>query len=166
MKLVYDIETNGLTPDTIHCLVAKDLNTYNIYKFSDVDPAHPGILDGIRLLEKADVLIGHNIISFDNYWIKKLYNIDLYKIKCYDTLIMSQVLRYKRNHKHGLGSWGDRLGNHKIEFDNWTSYSKEMMRYCVQDVNLNQEVFKILYKEYQDIYKKKPINKRRSKDRT
>ena len=152
MRLLYDIETNGLEPDKIHCLVAKDIDKNTIYKFSDEDISYPGIYDGIRLLQTAEVLIGHNIISFDNYWIKQLYNIDLYKIKCYDTLIMSQVLRYKRGHSHGMAAWGEKLGNSKIQFDNWYHYSKEMLRYCVQDVNVNHDIFNELMQEYTKIY--------------
>ena len=35
MKLVYDIETNGLDPDTIWCIVAHDILTGTTYKFAD-----------------------------------------------------------------------------------------------------------------------------------
>ena len=151
MRLCYDIETNGLEPDRIHCLVAYDLDKNVTYKFSDEDIAHAGILDGIRFLQSADLLVGHNIISFDNYWIKQLYNIDLNEIKIHDTLIMSQVLRYKRQHRHGLGAWGQFLKNRKMEFDQWSHYSKEMMRYCVQDVHLNADVYWYLEKEFKAI---------------
>ena len=130
-------------------MVAYDLDKNTTYKFSDEDIAHAGILDGIRFLQSADLLVGHNIISFDNYWIKQLYNIDLNKIKIHDTLIMSQVLRYKRQHRHGLGAWGQFLKNRKIEFDQWSHYSKEMMRYCVQDVHLNADVYWYLRKRIQ-----------------
>ena len=157
MRLCYDIETNGLEPDTIHCMVIYNLDNNQTYKFSDVDPAHMGILDGIRMLQKADLLVGHNIISFDNYWIKQLYNIDLSNIKIHDTLIMSQVLRYKRQHRHGLGAWGQFLKNRKIEFDQWHSYTKEMMKYCVQDVHLNVDVYHYLVKEFKAIAQKNKL---------
>ena len=42
MRLCYDIETNGLEPDTIHCMVIYNLDNNQTYKFSDVDPAHMG----------------------------------------------------------------------------------------------------------------------------
>ena len=157
MRLVYDIETNGLTPDKIHCLVAIDLDTEKVYKFADEDIYLPGIMDGIRFLQKADLIVGHNIISFDNYWIKQLYNVDLNKIKTHDTLIMSQVLRYKRKHRHGLGAWGEALNNSKIEFDKWMHYSEEMMRYCVQDVKVNILVYRHLSKEFEAIAAKNPL---------
>jgi len=157
MRLVYDIETNGLEPDKIHCLVAIDIDTEKVYKFADEDIYLPGIMDGIRFLQSADLIVGHNIISFDNYWIKQLYNVDLNTIKIHDTLIMSQVLRYKRKHRHGLGAWGEFLNNSKIEFHDWYHYSEEMMRYCVQDVKLNLEVYHRLTQEFQAIAKNNPL---------
>ena len=128
-KLVYDIECDGLNPTKIFCIVAIDTDTLQEYKF------RPGEIDaGINLLKSADCLIGHNIIGFDNLVVKKLHDVDLNDKKIYDTWIMSQVLNYRRPHKHGLASWGIALGNRKIEFDDFENYSEEMLRYCVQDV--------------------------------
>ena len=63
MRLVYDIETDGLDPSVIWCLVAIDADTDTTYKFSDYDPDLLNLSDGLALLSKADVLIGHNIIG-------------------------------------------------------------------------------------------------------
>ena len=66
MRLVYDIECNGLDPDTIWVLVAYNIDTEMMYCFSDHDNLHGSIKDGLNLLSNAEVLIGHNIIGFDN----------------------------------------------------------------------------------------------------
>ena len=160
MRYVYDIETDGLLNEatTIWCLVAYNLDTGNVLKYSDHDPSLPGISDGVSVLRNADLLVGHNIIGFDNPVVKKLYGVDLNRdVKCHDTFIMSSVLRYKRKHKHGLKGWGEFLSNSKIEYDDWSGYSKEMLRYCVQDVKLNVEVYNVLTKEFQKIAERKPI---------
>ena len=136
MKLCYDIETDGLDATKIHCLVAKNLETGTIYKFADESIRYANIIDGVRLLENATLLVGHNIIGFDNVQIDKLYGTKLNSKRCHDTWIMSMTLRYKRTHKHGLKGWGEHINNSKIDFDNWEEYSKEMMRYCVQDLSL------------------------------
>ena len=70
MKLVFDIETDGLGASVIWCIVAKDLEDNRLYTF---DPSQ--IDEGIKLLEKADILIGHNIVGFDIPVLKKLTNI-------------------------------------------------------------------------------------------
>ena len=60
MKLVFDIETDGLDASKIWCIVAKDLDTNKIYSY---DPNE--IDSGLELLAKAELLIGHNILGFD-----------------------------------------------------------------------------------------------------
>jgi len=114
MKLCYDIETDGFDATVIWCLVAQNMETGNVYKYSDYDDKLPPIKDGVSLLSNAQVLIGHNIIGFDNVQVDKLYGTDLNSKKCYDTWIMSQVLRYRRTHKQGLAGWGEHLNNSKI----------------------------------------------------
>ena len=70
MRLVYDIECNGLDPDTIWCIVAYDLNTGTEYAFSDHDNLHGSISDGVALLGRSDLLIGHNILDLIvEFWI-------------------------------------------------------------------------------------------------
>ena len=157
MKLCYDIETDGLDATKIHCLVAKNLETGTIYKFADESVRYANVIDGVRLLENATLLVGHNIIGFDNVQVDKLYGTNLNSKRCHDTWVMSQVLRYKRDHKHGLQGWGEHLNNSKIEFDNWDEYSHEMLRYCTQDVELNVQVYNKLLEEYNNILKSNPL---------
>lgn len=156
MRLVYDIETDGLDATKIWCLVAIDINTGLTFKFSDEDNLHGSIADGVAMLERAELLIGHNIIGFDNRVVDKLYGTDLNSKRIHDTFVMSQVLSYKRNHRHGLAGWGEKLRNSKIHFDDFSQYSKEMLRYCVQDVRVNWDVYKVLLKEYNAIYARNP----------
>ena len=158
MKLVYDIETDGLEANVIWCLVAHNISTGQTYKYSDHDDSLASIESGVQLLANAEVLIGHNIIGYDNLVIQKLYGVDLNNtVKCFDTWIMSQTLRFKRDHKHGLAGWGLKLQNHKIDFDDWSQYSREMLRYCVQDVMLNLEVYQYLLEDFKQINKYYPM---------
>ena len=160
MRLVYDIETDGLLKEctTIWCLVAHNLDTGTDYCFSDHDDTLPSIADGVRLLANAELLVGHNIIGFDNAVVDKLYSVDLNAtVKCHDTWIMSQVLRYKRKHKHGLKGWGEAISNSKIEYDDWSGYNKEMLRYCKQDVRLNVDIYNCLIEELVKLKAKRPL---------
>ena len=56
MRLVYDIECNGLDPDTIWVLVAYNIDTEMMYCFSDHDNLHGSIKDGLNLLSNACLL--------------------------------------------------------------------------------------------------------------
>ena len=156
MKLCYDIECNGLDPDTIWMIVAQNLDTKQIYKFSDHATLHGSIADGAALLSNAELLVGHNIIGFDNRVVDKLCGTDLNSKRIHDTFVMSQVLRYQRPHRHGLAGWGEALGNKKGDFHEWDSYSPEMLKYCIQDVAVNVDVYNKLLDEYRKIFAKNP----------
>ena len=152
MRLVFDIETDGIDATKVWCIVAQDVDTKKIYKWRPDD-----IKSGLNFLLNADALIGHNIIGYDLAVLTKLYGIDFYDKKLYDTWMMSQTLNYKRKHKHGLGGWGEYLGYSKLSFDNWSEFSEEMLTYCVRDVELNTRVFEILMKEFKDQSSTKPL---------
>ena len=60
MQLVFDIETDDLDATLIHCIVAQDVDTEEIYKFPP-----DKLQEGYKFLATANTLIGHNIIGFD-----------------------------------------------------------------------------------------------------
>jgi len=152
MKLVWDIETDGLDATKIWCLVAYNLDTNTTYSFSDYDDALPSIEDGVSLLRNATLHVGHNLLGFDIPTVDRLYGTSLLtEAHVHDTLIMSQVLRYKRGHRHGLKAWGEKLQNSKIDYDDWSHYNREMLRYCKQDVYLNRDVYHELLLEYKKV---------------
>ena len=160
MKLCYDIECDGLNPTEIFCIVAFNLDTKTIYKFTkDPKDGLASIKDGVSLLSNADLLVGHNIIGFDNRVVDDLHGTSLNEKRCHDTFVMSQVLRYKRSHRHGLAGWGEHLGNSKWEFDDWEKYSPEMLKYCVQDVKVNVDIYNALLEEYMQVYANNPMIK-------
>lgn len=166
MILIFDIETNGYldTLDTIHSLVALDYAKKEIYSFNNKQ-----IDEGIELLSKASLLVGHNIISFDLPALQKVMN---FKPKCqiFDTLNVSRLIypdqdikdQEKKMYpkklwgKHSLEAWGIRLGIHKGNFGkstDWSEWSQEMQDYCEQDVHVTAALYdKILsYNRYDRI---------------
>jgi len=142
MDLVFDIETDDLKATKIHCLVAQDPETGTLYKYNPDQ-----LEEGYALLEKADKLIGHNIIGFDIPMVEKFGNIKLSHKPVVDTLVMSRLFNPVREGGHSLEKWGFRLGFRKIEFEDYLNYSKEMMDYCVRDVQLNTVLFQHLRNE-------------------
>lgn len=142
MELVFDIETDDLDATKIWCIVAIDEND-KVYSYSENN-----IEEGIAFLEKADKLIGHNIIGFDIPVIEKLYDIDLYdEKKIIDTLVLSRLFNPTREGGHSLEKWGYRLALAKWDKPDFTTYSEEMLKYCVQDVKVNKKLFEHLKKE-------------------
>ena len=158
MRLVFDIETDGLDATKIWCLVIKDIDTGRIMKYTDESDKYDGnIRMGLSLLQHAKLLVAHNGIGFDALVIKKLYDIDLYDgDRFFDTWIASQVLNYRRLHKHGLAGWGEHLKYHKGDYDDWSQFSEKMMEYCVRDVNLNAAIYNQLTIELNVMAKRNP----------
>jgi len=162
LRLCVDIETNGLMPDvdTIWCLVAIDSDTGTVYSFSDYDNELPSLKEGLTFISTADIIFGHNFIGYDLVVLKHLLGFNLPStVKLVDTWILSQLNQYKRDHKHGLEGWGSKLGFPKLEFDEFSKYSKEMLTYCIRDVELNVKVYKVLVEEANKIMSKHPMYK-------
>lgn len=143
MKLVFDLEANGLLYEAtkIHCICAKDIETRERYKFSPVS-----IPEGLELLGKADILIGHNICGFDLPLILKLYPEFRFK-GARDTLCMSKLFDPERL-SHGLESYGKQFGRPKPEHHDWFAYTCRMLHRCFEDVEINHLTYKHLIDKY------------------
>ena len=141
MNLVFDIETDGLKPSKIHCIVAVD-DQNKVYTFKPDQ-----IVEGVEFLSKADTLIGHNIIGYDLPVIKKLVKVDLNDyVKVFDTLVVSRLINPNQEGGHSLEMWGYRLRFHKSDQPDFSKYSKEMLNYCIKDAQLNKKVYEELRK--------------------
>ena len=142
-KIVFDIEADGLHPNNVWCIVAKELDG-KIHTFDNTQ-----IEEGIKFLQQADTLIGHNIIGYDIPVLEKLYGAK-FNCKIEDTLVMSRLFNPVRENGHALKAWGWRVGLLKQEQpEDFDSYTPEMLEYCIQDVKLNEAVYNYLIKEGQ-----------------
>ena len=77
-NILFDIETNGLLDelDRVHSLVMLDVDTGKMISCADQEGYTP-IEVGLKMLQDADLLIGHNIQAFDIPAIKKVYGVSL-----------------------------------------------------------------------------------------
>ena len=142
-NLVFDIEADGLTPTKIHCIVAMDVDTKDVFTFDNTQ-----LDEGYNMLQTATKLIGHNIIGYDIPVVERLGHIDLSDKKIVDTLVLSRLFKPTREGNHGLEGWGYRLGFKKGDFgeqeEAWEYYTPEMLEYCKRDVLLNHKVYNAL----------------------
>src|SRR5210317_704922 len=110
MKLVFDIETDDLNYTKVWCIVAKEEHPDCIGKVHAFGPDM--IEEGIKFLQQADTLIGHNIMGFDIPCLEDLFNVK-FDCKIVDTLVMSRLANPIQENGHSLGTWGYRLKFHK-----------------------------------------------------
>ncbi len=142
MKLLFDIETDGLEYTKIWCLVAQEVDTGEVWSYGPDE-----IEEGVQLLNGAEQLSGHNIIGFDIPALEELTSFKLGSQRIIDTLVLSRLFNPVREGGHSLAVWGGKLGLSKIEFKEFESYSPQMLEYCKRDVAVNVKVYKSLQRE-------------------
>lgn len=137
-EIVFDIETNGLNPDKIHCAVAYVVQQENWREYDKLvtctSDSH--LKKAFSSCTKDNYLIGHNIIRYDIPVLERILNIDV-KATLIDTLALSWYLYPERN-KHGLADWGEEFGIPKPVIDDWESLTEdEYVHRCEEDVKIN-----------------------------
>ncbi len=144
MKIVFDIEANGLTPDRVWCIVAHIVGTEEFFEFHGFS-----LFDFNEWLLGFDncEVIGHNIIGYDIPVLERLLGTDFSKCKITDTLVLSRLANPSRDGGHSLESWGQTLNQPKGDYNDWDNFSHDMLEYCVQDVKVNTLVYKRLLSE-------------------
>jgi len=174
MRLVLDLESNGLLPemDKVHCIVLRDLDTGNIISCAD-QPGYHSLEMALDFIREATLIVGHNVIKFDIPALKKIYpSLELKSnVEYYDTLVVSRVMwpelepvdAAKFSHiprkyfgRHSLAAWGERLGVSKINFkaeskkdndeveDVWEKWTPTMQTYCEGDVEVSTRLYEYL----------------------
>ncbi len=156
-EVIIDIETNAIEDwrelsdlHVIHCIVIRskdDVETYNS-RMGNIE-------EGLRVLQNADVIIGHNIQKFDIPALQILYPDFTPKGVIRDTLLLARLVwpdtkndDFKRSDfpknligSHSLKAWGHRLGQYKGDYSentDWSAWSQELEDYCVQDTLVTQ----------------------------
>ena len=135
--LFLDIETDGLDATKIHVCVCKDRDTEEL-------TYHTRAYTFNTLLKNYDTVVGHNILSFDVPVLAKLWKSDIPLSKICDTYILSSLFNPDREGKHSLKAWGKRLGLDKIEFESFSTFDKEMLEYCINDVEITHRLYEHL----------------------
>ena len=160
MDLVLDIETDSKQTKIWMCY------THNSETDEFVCHTKPDTL--IPLINKAERLIGHNLIGFDAPILNRLWGTKIGLKKAKDTLIMSRLLNPSIENGHSLEAWGKRLGNQKVEYKRIWHWLKGVPYdplstspyddphdslnrfYCKQDVAVTVQLFRMLDEELKD----------------
>jgi len=149
MEVVIDIETDGLDATLVHCVVAKDTATGQLYTWQGSECYSDTFKEFVR---SVSTFIGHNIVSFDVPIMNKLLGTDIKQEQLVDTLILSQLINPIRDGGHSLEAWGTTLNCPKVEFGGDFSVLTDLMvSYCQQDVQLTHRVYITMLPEIKKI---------------
>ena len=171
-ELLFDIESTGLlrVGSTIHCIVMRDMDTVEEAQVFDYKPER-AVIQGVKKLEKADVLIGHNIINYDIPLLKEQFPDFTFGGEVLDTLVLSRLfyphiadrdfqrrpdgMPQRLYGRHSLEAWGHRLKCFKGDFgksdsNDWSTYTPEMLNYCIQDTLVTTRLFQLLQRRMND----------------
>lgn len=138
MRIVLDIEANGLNPTDVWCVVTRDIDNDEVRLFSGeaLQKEFPVWISG------ADQIIGHNCLEYDIPVLRRLLGCNIPDEVVYDTLVVGRVLDSGRADGHSLESYGQLLKHPKTEHSDWSKFSPEMLEYCKNDVELNLKLYR------------------------
>ena len=77
-----DLEANGLTPDTIWCVVTRE---------NGVSQVHTNRSTLCKALEGSVSVCGHNLIGYDLPVLKRLWGVSVAPERIVDTLVLSRL---------------------------------------------------------------------------
>jgi DNA polymerase-1 len=143
---VIDIETDSLDATVIWVLCYRNLLTGEVGECT-TDESIIAFFENTR----GAYYVGHNIIKFDGPTIKRLLGPHLGPSNCIDTLVLSTLYSPSIEGGHSLDAWGERVGEPKTHFNDWSGLTKEMIEYCHQDVLVTAKVFVRLIRTLEQI---------------
>lgn len=138
---VIDTETDGLFPSIIWVMCWMNALTGEKGECR----GHQEIVKFFKETQ-GSLYVGHNILKYDGPVLARLVGVDIGVHNCIDTLVLSTLYSPSLDGGHSLDSWGERLGKPKIEFNDWSQLTEEMVTYCHQDVAITCELFRRLVK--------------------
>ena len=153
-----DIETDDLHATLIHVLCVRNCKTGEALAF------HTGEDFNAWHREQDRFYVTHNGISFDIPVVNRLWLSGIRPSRVVDTLVLGILwnpalrlpdgyVEFKRANSlkikgpHSLDAWGFRLGDRKIQFDDWSALTPEMIEYCHQDCAVTVKLYKFLVKQ-------------------
>lgn len=136
-----DIEGDNLPSNVVWCLCVQNLGTseeLTFTKYSDIKTFFSTRPD--------DYFVFHNGLGYDAPTLNRLVGTNLSTRNVVDTMLLSMYYSPSLKGGHSLEEWGNRLNFHKIDFNDYSKLTNEMLIYCMQDARLCGRIFKALVK--------------------
>jgi DNA polymerase-1 len=156
LRVVINIEANGLDPSKIWCIVCKDIDTGVIYEWRNPTDDSTAARSFSDFANNVKLWIGHNLIGYDLPNIRKLLNQscgldDLWArslqsrgndtpLGHIDTLIISKLVDYPRE-GHSTEHFAKEFGIDKPKQPPYSQFSEELVTYCRLLVEIGHRIY-------------------------
>lgn len=114
--------------------------------------AHNGIkydLLALKFFDLIDYHVGYPDLNGVNSSFRTETTINGNPVKIVDTILLSKLIKPDRV-RHGLAYFGSIFGNNKLDFEDFSKFSINMVVYCVQDCSVNEDTYRLLLTEMGD----------------
>lgn len=148
MRVVFNIEANGLNPTKIWCVVCKDVDTEQTYIFRNLLDEPDSLQSFLLFSSGVKLWIGHNILGYDLPVLERLlpnFNFDVNN--CIDTLIVSKLVDYSRPSGHSTTSYAEEFEIDKPTQPSYSTYTEELVSYCSLLIEITYKIY-TKYKKY------------------
>lgn len=145
MRIVCDVEGNGLEPTEIWVVVCKDIDNNSVSIFRNITSNQTEKERFLTYAKDVSVWIGHHWLGYDYPVLRKLAGLEVHDVvsRSVDTLVVSKLVDYSRKGGHSIEQYGKEFGTEKLLFQDWSCYSKQLEERCVQDVEICEKIFNL-----------------------
>lgn len=145
---VIDIETDDLDATVIHCIVLENVATGQVIEIhGDVR----GQFSRFVSEYKDIVFVGHNALAFDIPTCNRLCDTSISYSRIVDTLVLSYLYNPRMPGGHSVEAYGERFGEAKDLFHDFTQFSPQLLERCAQDVKIQKRIFLSLTRKMRDV---------------
>lgn len=146
--VVIDIEGDPIPSTRVWCAAVIDLLSGEERLITDNAELKRYVTD-----KKAQgyKFVGHNIIGYDAPTLNRLLKTSLTISDLVDTMVLSMVYSPSFDGGHGLANWGTKLRMPKGDWNDFSKYTDDMGRYCLQDTRICKEIFVRLTKRMRTV---------------
>jgi len=141
---VVDIETDDLDATTVHCIVAENVATDQVLEFYGA-----GMYAEFRKFcsDPSIYYVGHNFISYDGPVCNRLIGTRIANDRIVDTLVLSYLYHPTMPGGHSLEAYGERQGEAKDLFNDFSGFSSQLLARCRKDVKITKRLFLALVRK-------------------
>ena len=90
------------------------------------------------------VFVGHNFLAYDAPMLNRHWGARIPASRIVDTFVLSQLYNPSFLGGHSLEKWGERLRFPKTDFNDFSRFTQEMLKYCTNDTAVTALLYRKL----------------------